>query len=115
MPHITLECSQNIIENDFQLFFKNLHIFLTNELPTQLASCKSRVIRYDEYAIGDGADNHAFLILTLAILPGRAESLLKTIAASIQDQLKTYCAQSAQQFNLNVCVIVRDLPAIYLS
>lgn len=113
MPQITLECTQNIVESDFQSFFQHLHAFLTEKLPTQLTSCKSRVIRYDEYCIGDGHKDNAFLVLTIAILPGRTEELLKSVANAVEEQLKVYCAASFKQLNVSIAVMIKALPSIY--
>jgi 5-carboxymethyl-2-hydroxymuconate isomerase len=71
MPHLIFECSEELKSKiSFEPIFLELHGVLSDLLPTQISSCKSRVIPYREYLVGDDASN-LFIHLTIKILPGR--------------------------------------------
>ncbi len=113
MPQIILECSQNVIEHSFSTVLLQIHTILTEMLPTQMASCKSRVIRYDDYLISDGAGKNAFVHLSIGVLPGRSVDLLNAVASIILDKMKTALYQSLTELDLQITVAIQDLPPVY--
>jgi 5-carboxymethyl-2-hydroxymuconate isomerase len=113
MPQITLELSNNIIEKSFSESLAKIHQILTDTLPTQLVSCKSRIIRHREYFIADGDKKHAFAHLTIRILPGRSKAILKSVAEKIIPIFQDSFKQSLINFNLQLSLEILDLPEIY--
>ena len=94
MPQIILECSHNVIESELSTLFGEIHQLLTERLPTQLESCKTRVIKHRDYYIGDGNANNAFVHLSIGVIKGRSKELLESIASVIMEKLKIAFSQS---------------------
>ncbi len=115
MPQITLECSDNIIEKNMHPLLLEIHHLLSERLPTELSSCKSRVIRINHYLVGDGASQNAFVHLTISVLKGRSEELLKSIAQTILEKLKISFHESLLILNVQLTIAMQDLPNVYLK
>ena len=109
MPHVILEASANIKVNTDIL--TTIHKILAEQLPTQLESCKSRIIRHNDYVVGDGAVANAFVHLTISVMPGRSQELLAAVAGKIMLALKEYFQQP--ELNLQITIAIADLPAVY--
>lgn len=116
MPHLVLEYSANIVEGEnlFELF-KKCHVLLMEILPTDIESCKSRAIKYNEYYIGNGDLNNAFVHVDIKIMPGRDLIKLKNVSCQILDILKEYFIFSAKELNLQITVEVTELEETYLK
>lgn len=115
MPHLTLEYSSNMLEKDFTHLFLHIHELLATQLPTQLTACKSKIIRCDNYVIGDANKNNAFVHLSIKILKGRSLELKNSIANTIMIQLKEAFEASAKQWDLQISLSIDDLPDVYLK
>lgn len=113
MPQIFLECSDNLIESNFTAAFHEIHQILSQHLPTELASCKSRLIRHHDYVIGDGTPNNGFVHLSIAVLKGRSPALLDSIAKMIMEKLKMVFTRSLKELNLQITIGINELPDIY--
>lgn len=115
MPQITLECSDNIIEKvrDFPPLFKYIHQVLSEKLPTELDSCKSRVINYKDYAVGNQDPNNAFVYLSIGVLKGRSKDTLDTIAHLLMEKLTLFFAESIKTRHLQISLAIQDLPDVY--
>ncbi|MBJ15353.1 MAG: hypothetical protein CMF38_01775 [Legionellaceae bacterium] len=84
MPHLILECSQDIHAHiDFKALFRIFHELLAEQLPTQITNCKSRVIVFDQTYAGSQCASYTHLHLTIKIMPGRAAALKQTITQQI--------------------------------
>lgn len=115
MPQIILECSSNIIESELNGLFSDIHQLLTEKLPTQLESCKTRMIRHHDYYIADGHISNGFVHLSVGVLKGRSTELLDTIATLIMEKLKVAFSQSLQKLNVQLTIAIYDLPDVYLK
>lgn len=115
MPQIILECSNNVLETDLIPFLGQVNQILTNNLPTDLSSCKSRIIRHDEYVIGDNNPENAFAHLSIHVLPGRTQELLNQIATQIMENFKQQFERSLNQLNMQLTIAMNQLPEIYLK
>jgi len=113
MPHLTLEYSNNVLENDFSSLFLQIHELLSTQLPTQLKSCKSRVIGSEDYVIGDGNKTNAFVHLSILVLKGRSVQLKSAIATTLMGKLKEHFSGSANQLDLQISIAINDLPEVY--
>ncbi len=114
MPHITFELSDNIIEKNIIHLLTEIHHILTEDLPTQLESCKTRVIHHQNFLIGNGDSNNAFIHIAIEVLQGRSEATLEVIANKILLILTKHFRESSTQLNLKISVAIKNLPAIYL-
>lgn len=113
MPQIILEVSDNILEHDFKSALLEIHQILVETLPTELSSCKSRVIRYQDYLIADGNGKYAFAHLWVNVLKGRSEETLNLAAEKITASLQKHLKESAQNFKLKISVALGELPSVY--
>ena len=113
MPHIILECSDNIIESDLKPICVDIQNILVDKLPTQLDSCKSRIIRHKNYVLGDNHINNAFVHVFISVMPGREQKLINIISEIILDRLKEFFLESLNCLNLQLSVAINDLPESY--
>ncbi|HRE31510.1 MAG TPA: hypothetical protein PLD88_05985 [Candidatus Berkiella sp.] len=115
MPHIILECSDNIVEKDFHFLLSQIHQLLVEKLPTELKSCKSRVLRHAYYVIADGDPHQAFVHLSINVLAGRSKELQQAIGATLMEMLTKAFHQSREKLKLQLSIALADLPSVYLK
>ena len=116
MPHLVLEYSANLLEKDvFTEVFAKLHRLLSEKLPTQLASCKSRAYEVTDYYLADGNPANAFIALHVRIMPGRSTELLNEIAAEIFAILQNAFKASLVALDLQISVEISDLGRVYVK
>lgn len=115
MPHLILEASANIHESNARLqqLLVECQDLLVKELPTQLKSCKSRVILHDIYVLGDNHPDNAFVHLTVKLLKGRTPDLLNKVANILRDTILKHCVRSSESLHLGVSVEITELSDIY--
>lgn len=113
MPHITLEFSNNVPEKDFTQLFLKMHEFLSTQLPTELNNCKSRIVRCENFLIGDADPKNAFVHLAILVLKGRSVELKNTIASQLMQMLKAHFKDSAKLMDLQISVAIDDLPEVF--
>ena len=114
MPHLILEYSSNIVEKeDFSDYFENAHNLLVEKISTNINACKSRAIKCNNYYLGDGNINNAFIHLTLKILSGRSEEMKTEIANALIDLTKDNFSKSLAAFNLKISIEVADLQTYF--
>jgi 5-carboxymethyl-2-hydroxymuconate isomerase len=114
MPQIMLECTGNIIEKDLlsQLLLQ-IHPILSEKLPTDISSCKSRAIIHDIYSVGNGDVNNAFVHLSIGVLKGRSTELLDQIADILMTKLKDFFHLSLAKFSLQITIGISNVPDVY--
>lgn len=115
MPHITLECSQNILEQDIRSLLLEIHLLLVDTLSTQLENCSSRVVRHSEYVLGDGSEHNAFVHINIRILPGRAEALLTSTAKAILEKATLFLNNSSKALRLKISVGIENVASVYVK
>lgn len=116
MPQLTLEYTNNFAEkNDFSALFKKIHAFLTQHLPADLASCKSRVFELDNYYVGDGNPENAFVHVQLAFMQGRSPEKITEVGDEVLRLLKEHFSESLKRKNFQITLEVRELAKTYLK
>ncbi len=113
MPHVIFELSDNVIEKDFTKILVEIHQILTTSLPTQIESCKSRVIQHQHFLVGKGDIDDAFIHLSIEVLSGRSRATLDLTANKVATALQSYFKASLEKLNLNISIAIRDLPDTY--
>lgn len=110
MPHFILEHTNNIVEviNSRELFGK-LHEILSASDSFHLADMKSRVVTYDDYYVGDGKNENAFVHLTLSILTGRSLELRQHMGQKLLQTLEEYFTQSRAKLNCKITVEIHEI------
>ena len=116
MPQLILEYSGNIIEkNNLPNLLLKCHQVLTDNLPTEIAGCKSRAVQRDTFCVGDGSPNHAFVHVNLQVLPGRSLEVLQKVGNHLMQALKDYFAESLKKFKLQLTIEISELPKTYFK
>ncbi len=113
MPHVILECSENVVERNLSSLLIDIHSLLTQMLPTQLPGCKSRFIREKNYVIGNNDPQNAFVHITVKVLKGRSKELLDSVASAIMEKLKVVFQDSFSKLNLQFTIAIEELPEVY--
>lgn len=102
MPIITIEYSSNLsIDKKIRPFLLETHQILVDEIKTDLRTCRSNIIKCENYVIGDGDPRNAFIVLSVRMLPGRTDEiknrtgkiLLQKIHKDFTDEIKKYDTQ----------------------
>lgn len=115
MPHIILESSDNISNKlPFEDLFNQLHKLLADTLPTQISSCKSRVITHDRYFVGTDFKNNVFIHLTMKIMPGRSNEVKQTVGKEALEILKKL-SENSNENHISLSVEVIDLDENYFK
>lgn len=116
MPHLVLEYSSNLIEKKtLTVLFEKCHGLLAEKLPTERKSCVSRAVECQQYYIGEGQSDLAFIHVTLKVKAGRTFEVLKETAEALLTAIKMHCNESVNQFNLKVTVEIIELQKTYFS
>ena len=105
MPHMLLRHSNNVSNYNFKLFLKNLHVFLVDSLGVKLASCSSLITSHEDYLIGDGALNNAFVHLDIKIKPKYDNNQLELILGAILKLLQKH-VENYNKSGLNIRISV---------
>lgn len=114
MPQLRLEFSSNIHEkNNMNNLFRQCHSILEKNLPTALNTCKSRAIECTDFYIGDGNSRHAFVHVSLKVMPGRSGEILENVAGKIMALLKEHFAKSLETLNLQITLELMELEKTY--
>ena len=92
MPHLVLEYSANVPDRpDFRRLLLDLHEALLAAAPFERKDLKSRAIRHDVFAVADGAEDLAFVALSIAILDGRPDDVKAALSdAALEVLVRAY-------------------------
>ncbi len=116
MPQITLEYSKNILEKDqIKEALKKIHDILSESLPTDINTCKSRAVLCDTFQVGDGDENRAFIHCTIKILCGRPKEIKQETANRVLEFLKMFFAHSLKKFRLQITIELTELSDFYFK
>ncbi len=115
MPQILLQCTNNVIEQNISPLLLDIHKILTENLPTQMDSCKTRVMRHEEYLVGDGSPEKAFVHLAIGVLPGRSTETLNHVSALLMEKLQKTFEQSLEKLKLQITIAIQNLPEVYIK
>lgn len=113
MPHVTIEHSVNVSYDKVAPLLPAIFSVLVAELPTQLESCKGRVLRHEQFLVGDGHAHHAFLHVNIRVLPGRSPAVHQRVTELVMAALKEAFANQSSELRLQLTVDIGDLSAAY--
>jgi len=110
MPHLVLEYSANVPDRpDLRRVLLDLHEALVASTLFERRDLKSRAVRHDVFAVGDGAEDRAFVALSIAILEGRSDGVKATLAEAALVVLRRAWPELAAGGRGSITVEVRDL------
>ena len=112
MPHIRLECSANVAQEDqlAPLFASLVDILAGFDTITPSAIKAYGAVRY-AWAMGEGA-RPGFIHCEIALLTGRNAALRTEIGAAIADYLERHFASEIASGKAGVTVEVREMDAL---
>ena len=110
MPHLVLEYSANVPDRpDFRRVLLDLHEALIASALFDRKDLKSRAVRHDVFAVGDGAEDRAFVALSIAILDGRPDEVKAALSEAALDVLLCAFPRLVAGGRGAISVEVRDL------
>ena len=110
MPHLVLELSANVPDRpDLRGVLLDLHEALLASGPFDRQDLKSRAVRHDVFAVADGAEDRAFVALSIAILDGRSDETKAALAQAALDVLARAFPMLVEDGRGAISVEVRDL------
>jgi 5-carboxymethyl-2-hydroxymuconate isomerase len=110
MPHLVLEYSANVPDRpDLRRVLLDLHQALLASALFERKDLKSRVVRHDVFAVADGAEDRAFVALSIAVLDGRPDEVKAALSEAALDVLIRAFPKLVAGGRGAVSVEVRDL------
>lgn len=113
MPHLRLEYSGNIEmpKAQFNGLFSRLHEALVNRAGAELSRCQGRAICYENFYVGDGEKNRAFVYLQVILLEGRTAKQLQETGNELLKILQEEFKHSMLRLNGQISVHLNEIPA----
>ncbi|MCD8525035.1 MAG: hypothetical protein LRY67_04710 [Gammaproteobacteria bacterium] len=113
MPVVTFEYTKNLaIDRDVKPFLNGVHQVLVDIINTELSTCRSTITCHEDYLIGDGDDRHAFIQLSIRMLPGRnkttKDQLGQYLLAMIRQEFAVAIARYDVQLRVYLTEVERD-------
>lgn len=88
MPIITFEYTDNLsIKDKIRSFLLETHQTLVDIIKTDLRTCRSQIIKMDNYVIGNGDSKNASIVLTIRMLPGRSDDIKHKLGKILLDKI----------------------------
>jgi len=110
MPHITLEYSANLAPHlRPQELFPALHEKIVRLAGAALVNCKSRAIRLEDFRMGDGGAENAFVHLAIRILEGRTPEVKQAIGSECVELLRAHLGEIPDLRGLQLSVEILDI------
>ncbi|PKN30109.1 MAG: 5-carboxymethyl-2-hydroxymuconate isomerase [Deltaproteobacteria bacterium HGW-Deltaproteobacteria-21] len=110
MPHCILEYSANVVDRpDVTRLLKEIHDALMATGLFTLTDIKSRVLRHEQYFIGDGDPDRAFVTLNVQILQGRSDEVKAQISEPALQVLKRAFPETLRQRKCSLTVQVSEI------
>jgi 5-carboxymethyl-2-hydroxymuconate isomerase len=110
VPHCIFEYSANIAdEPDWPQILKQVHQGLISTGQFVAGDIKSRVIRHDDYRIGNGEDNQSFVTVNLQILDGRSDEIKREISRMALEILVAAFPKSLAEQKCSITVQISEI------
>jgi len=108
MPHITLQCSDNL-KFDYQSFFKDLCEQLVKTGHAPFLGMKCRVDRTNEYYIIDGNEDYKMANLLFSLREGRSVEVLAEFSEIGLSLMEKYLKEDCDQTNIILSTQIKEL------
>jgi 5-carboxymethyl-2-hydroxymuconate isomerase len=111
VPHLRLEYSGNIKieEDDLKILFSQLHEVLVERADAELFRCQSRAISCENFYVGDGRENRAFVYLQVILLEGRLPNQLQETGNQLLKILQEQLKDALMHFNAQISVHLNEI------
>ncbi len=118
MPQIFIDYTSNLgDEIIFNPLAKEIHSILNNIGKINLNNCKTRIIKRNNFIIGDDSPEHAFIHIKIAFLEGRSDELKKELGGRILERGVAFLDSIFKAgLDTQVTVQITDIPrAMYFK
>ncbi|MET9442658.1 isomerase [Streptomyces sp. NPDC006610] len=113
MPQITVDYSATLADDfDRPAFARALHAAVVEVAAAKPHACKTQFRRTEDTAVGEDADGHAIVHVSLGLLTGRTEETKARLTEAVLDLLRQY-VKPAGGVALHASAEVRELDASY--
>jgi 5-carboxymethyl-2-hydroxymuconate isomerase len=110
VPHLTLEYTSNLArEAPTSELLLQLHRLLESAAGVPVGNCKSRWRKLEEWAVGDGGVESAFVHLDIRLLEGRAPEVLSETGRSVLDILKSHFLPGPQGREVQITIEIQEI------
>ena len=108
MPQIILEYTENIqVSEDFSSFLLKIHQIIHSICSINIDNCKTRVVSHNQYFIGKGDLDKAFIHLEVIIFEGRSNETKTMLGENLITLLKDYFEPKTK--NVDITVYLNDI------
>ena len=108
MPHITLECSDNV-EMDFQEFFKELSEAMVATGNAPKLGMKCRLVQSEDYYIIDGNADYKMVNLLIRLREGRTKKVLKEFSEIGMELMEKHLAHDIEEKKVILSTEIKEL------
>lgn len=110
MPALSFEYTANLaIDEKIRSFLLETHQTLVEIIKTDLTTCRSSIMRVADFVIADGDPKHAFIKLTINMLPGRTEEVKNLTGKTLLKKIHTVFSEEIKQFETQIRVYLVDI------
>ncbi|HEX7554941.1 MAG TPA: 5-carboxymethyl-2-hydroxymuconate Delta-isomerase [Geothrix sp.] len=110
MPHCILEASDNLLDQpDWAGLLRAVNGTLAATGLFKVADIKSRCLRHEVFAIGDGAADQAFVTLNVQILGGRSDEVKAQLSEALLPLLTRAFPRTLAQMKCSLTVQITDI------
>ncbi len=110
MPHCILEASDNLLDQpDWAGLLRQINSTLVTTGLFTAADIKSRVLRHQVFAIGDGAPDQAFVTLNVQILDGRTDEVKGQLSEALLPVLAGAFPRTFAKMTCSLTVQITDI------
>jgi 5-carboxymethyl-2-hydroxymuconate isomerase len=116
MPFIRIEYTDNIQTlPDFPSLFQATHACAAQHLAIDIARCKSHAHALNTYMVGEGEAHHAFIHITVAILPAWTDEVRQALAADLLAIYRTHFSAALRDFTCQLSLSLDTLPPMFVK
>jgi 5-carboxymethyl-2-hydroxymuconate isomerase len=110
MPHLTLEYTENLSSTPpTKELLLSLHHLLEAIAGIRVGNCKSRWRKVEDWVVGDGDPDAAFVHLDFRFLEGRPLEIQQAVGQSALDALKAHFHPAPDGVDLQITVEVGEI------
>lgn len=117
MPHLAIECSDNlksVSPQAAQALLKECFAVLVAELPTQLDACRGYIDSHQNFLVADDPAR-AFVSVYIKVLSGRTDEVLDSTARKIFKIVQDVFKANNPDLQIDIAVEIRNLAKAYIK
>lgn len=105
MPHFILEHSANIEKVSSKALFLPCHRAVVAIAAAKIEDCKSRIIRIEDFFMGNGDSSASFVHMRVFLMEGRTIEVRKKVGDRILGLLEEYFTPRDREIQISVEVL----------